>query len=137
MSTGKVGKNRVNGIARSFPARYHLFLSFRSVSAITIACAMEAVSIITLDGIINVYTDVYTYASAWAEGCVLRLLFFLAAADAMPAFLEIQLDVCVTEWSVTEEREEGELENTAKGFHTVGQLSYFPSIGRIAGRCPW
>lgn len=52
---------------------------------------MEAVSIITLDGIINVYTDVYMHRRGPRDVSYVFFSFTrLAAADAMPAFLEIQ-----------------------------------------------
>lgn len=115
MSVGKVGKNRVNGIAGSFPATAGIifFSSLSlSVSAITLAfaCTLEAVSIITPDGIINVYIYIYTDLRRRGLKDVSYVFFSFTrlASDAMTASLEIQRGrACYG-------RTGKELENTAK-----------------------
>lgn len=122
---GKVGKNRVNGIAGSFPATAGIifFSSLSlSVSAITLAfaCTMEAVSIITPDGIINVYIYTDLRRRGLKDVSYIFFSFTRLASDAMTASLEIQRGrACYG-------RTGKELENTAKEVSIQRATLVFP-----------
>lgn len=116
-------------------ATFFLSLSLSpSVSAIILAfaCAMEAVSIITSDGIINIY--IRTCGGVGRKMCLMSSFLF-RGSPPMPASLEIQHErVC---YGMKCYGRTGKLENTAGVFsHMASNSSYFRA-SRITGRCPW